>query len=264
MEVWRGGHVEVVHLFLSLWSQSYNNALLIKIYICSAWPSKIICLRYAFATCKLEAHTCHACRCFSGAGWQQPTDCWTHNTCSSIAKTHADALRYLGRQQLFVQLPTGNDSVNTVQLLFGVCQIATPIIAPSTELGLVWPPRSFASTWKGLISLASSTYAGGSLSIRTTKQPRRQGKLLARKSFLHQVQCASHRQSWHLGEWWNILASSSMCKKFSVSGGICFDRVNLMNINEKLQHTYSAIWLDCTISCNVHKSMMLLIPDPST
>ena len=33
-----------------------------------------------------------------------------------------------GNGQLFVQLPTGNDSVNTIQLLLSVCQ-TMPIIA---------------------------------------------------------------------------------------------------------------------------------------
>ena len=47
--------------------------------------------------------------------------CRTHNTCSSIAKTHADALSHYwasrqAEQQgsFFVQLPIGNDGVNTV------------------------------------------------------------------------------------------------------------------------------------------------------
>ena len=53
----------------------------------------------------------------------------SHNTCSSIAKTHAVLSKYwVSRQdratrQLFVQFPTGNDSVNTVQLLLGMSQI---------------------------------------------------------------------------------------------------------------------------------------------
>ena len=76
---------------------------------------------------KLEAHTC---RCLGGAGLMIVAHinyCWTHNMCSSIAKTHADSLSnyigYLGRQRNKQLLPTENDSVNTVQLLLGVRQI---------------------------------------------------------------------------------------------------------------------------------------------
>ena len=55
--------------------------------------------------------------------------CWTHNTCSSIAKTHADALNnYWVSRQAGQQLPTGNDSVNTVQLLWACAKLYRPCL----------------------------------------------------------------------------------------------------------------------------------------
>ena len=70
--------------------------------------------------------------------------CWTHNTCSSIAKTHPDALSHYwasrqtrATRQLFVQK-------NTVQLLLAMCQIiighafiCTRCTGPSVQSGCV-------------------------------------------------------------------------------------------------------------------------------
>ena len=97
-----------------------------------------------------------------------------------------------------------------------------------------------------MLSLASSTCAGRSLNIRAalhvTKQPRKRGKLVARKKVLC-IECGVHltdKVSVSVSDETSWLLLPCV-KKFSVGRGIWLT-VNLMNINEKLQrHTYSAI-----------------------
>ena len=109
-------------------------------------------------------------------------------------------------------------------------------ITTNTVCSLAGCPSASTCTWKGLVSLESSTYAVRSCNIRAaphvTKQPRRQGKLVARKSFLHCMRCW---QSQCLGEWRNILASFPMCKKVLCLWRHLFWSVNLMK--------------NCTVTC---------------
>ena len=59
--------------------------------------------------------------------------CWTHNTCSSISKTHADALSHYWESRQTEQQGSYLCK-NTVQLLLGMCQNikAMPLFAPGT------------------------------------------------------------------------------------------------------------------------------------
>ena len=92
--------------------------------------------------------------------------CWTHNTCSSIAKTHADASSHYwasaGRatRQLFVRLPTGNDSV-TVNINYYWASVK--LYRPLPDLLHIWNSHVYKQSAMGKLVFTCLWVAGNLL-----------------------------------------------------------------------------------------------------